>query len=178
LGIQRARAKLADADLVLFILDATEPVTEEDRALYSSIKQSRKKQKVLLVLNKIDIGSGTLIENYRSGLGNEELIAVSAKFHTGILELKNAVFSIFTGRIKGPEWDPGAAAVPNVRHKAAMEKALEACRRAQKGLETNISPDLLAIDIQAALGHLGDIVGETTPEDVLDMIFERFCIGK
>jgi tRNA modification GTPase len=59
-----------------------------------------------------------------------------------------------------------------------MERALEACRRAQKGLETNISPDLLAIDIQAALEHLGDIVGETTPEDVLDMIFERFCIGK
>ena len=178
MGIQRARAKLADADLVLFILDATEPLTEEDRALYSSIKQSRKKQKVLLVLNKIDIGSGTSVENYRTGLGNEELVAVSAKFHTGIPELKDSVFSIFTGRIKGPGWDPGAAAVPNVRHKAAMERTIAACRRAQKGLETNISPDLLAIDIQAALEHLGDIVGETTPEDVLDMIFERFCIGK
>jgi tRNA modification GTPase len=178
MGIQRAKAKLADADLVLFILDATEPLTEEDKAIYSSIKQNSEKQKVLLVLNKIDIGTGTSAETYRTGLGNEELVEVSAKFHTGILELKDSVFTIFTGGIKGPGWDLGAAAVPNVRHKAAMEKALKACRRAQKGLETNISPDLLAIDIQAALEHLGDIVGETTPEDVLDMIFERFCIGK
>ena len=178
MGIQRARAKLADADLVLFMLDATESLTEEDQALYSSIRQNSKKQKVLLVLNKIDIGSNTSPEQYRTGLGNEELVAVSAKHHTGISELKDSVFSLITGRTKGPGWDPGAAAVPNVRHKAAMEKALEACRRAQKGLETNISPDLLAIDIQSALEYLGDIVGETTPEDVLDMIFERFCIGK
>jgi tRNA modification GTPase len=178
MGIQRARAKLADADLVLFMLDATGPLTDEDRALYSSVRQSSKKQKVLLVLNKIDISSGTSPEQYRSDLGNEELVAVSAKDHTGIQELKNAVFSLITGKVKGPGWDPGAAAVPNVRHKAAMEKALEACLRAGKGLETNISPDLLAIDIQSALEYLGGIVGETTTEDVLDMIFERFCIGK
>ena len=68
--------------------------------------------------------------------------------------------------------------VPNVRHKAALKKGLEACRRAAEGLSGQLSPDLLAIDIQAALDHLGDIVGETTTEDVLDMIFERFCIGK
>jgi len=178
MGIQRARAKLADADLVLFVLDATENLTEEDKALYDSIKQNRKKQKILLVLNKIDLSSDTSSEKYRTELGNEELVAVSAKFHSGIPDLKNTIFSVVTGRIEGPGWDPGAAAVPNIRHKAVMEKALEACRRAQKGLETDISPDLLAIDIQTALGHLGDIVGETTPEDVLDMIFERFCIGK
>jgi tRNA modification GTPase len=55
---------------------------------------------------------------------------------------------------------------------------MEACRRAESGLESGISPDLLAIDLQAALAPLGDIVGETTAEDVLDLIFERFCIGK
>jgi len=178
MGIQRARAKLADADLVLFMLDATEPLTQEDQALYNSIKQNRKKQKVLLILNKIDIAAGTSPEQYRAGLGNEALVSASAKLHTGISELKDSVFSLITGRTKGPGWDPGAAVVPNVRHKYAMEKALEACRRAGKGLEANISPDLLAIDIQSALEHLGDIVGETTTEDVLDMIFEKFCIGK
>jgi tRNA modification GTPase len=65
-----------------------------------------------------------------------------------------------------------------VRHKDVLKKGLEACHRVEEGLEENVSPDLLAIDLQSALSYLGDIVGETTTEDVLDMIFERFCIGK
>jgi tRNA modification GTPase len=178
MGIQRARAKLADAELVLFMLDATEPLAEEDRALYSSVKQNSKKQKVLLVLNKIDIAPGVSPEQYSATLGNEPLVSVSAKEHTGILELKDMVFSLITGSRKGPGWDPGAAVVPNVRHKGALKKGLAACRRVEKGLEADVSPDLLAIDLQSALGYLGDIVGETTTEDVLDLIFEQFCIGK
>jgi tRNA modification GTPase len=178
MGIQRARAKLADAELVLFMLDATEPLTEEDQALYSSVKENSRKKKVLLVLNKIDISSGVTPEQYSTALGNEPLVSVSAKEHSGILELKNMVFSLITGSSKGPGWDPGAAVVPNVRHKGALKKGLEACRRVEKGLEAEVSPDLLAIDLQSTLGFLGDIVGETTTEDVLDMIFERFCIGK
>ena len=178
MGIQRARAKLADAELVLFMLDATEPLAEDDQALYSSVKENSKKQKMLLVLNKIDIAPGVSSEQYSTALGNEPLVSVSAKEHTGILELKDMVFSLITGSRKGPGWDPGAAVVPNVRHKGALKKGLEACRRVEKGLEADVSPDLLAIDLQAALGYLGDIVGETTTEDVLDMIFEQFCIGK
>ena len=178
MGIQRARAKLADAELVLFMLDATEPMTEEDQALYNSVMENSKKQKVLLVLNKIDIAPGTSPEQYSTALGDEPLVSVSAKEHTGILELKDKVFSLITGSRKGLGWDPGAAVVPNVRHKDALKKGLEACLRVEKGLETDVSPDLLAIDLQSTLGHLGDIVGETTTEDVLDMIFETFCIGK
>ena len=178
MGIQRARAKLADAELVLFMLDAAETLTGEDLALYSSIKQNRKQQKVLLVLNKIDIAPGAAPEQYRTALGNEALVSVSAKLHTGITELKDMIFSLMTGSRKGLGWDPGAAVVPNVRHKDAMKKAMQACRRVEAGLDAGVSPDLLAIDLQTALAHLGDIVGETTAEDILDMIFERFCIGK
>jgi tRNA modification GTPase len=178
MGIQRARAKLADADLVLFMLDATAPLTEEDRDLYSSVKQNSKKQKVLLVLNKIDIAPGASPEQYRTLLGNEELVAVSAKCHINIAKLEEKIFSLITGGPTRTGWDPGAAVVPNVRHKDALKKAQGACRRVEQGLNVYISPDLLAIDIQSALDHLGDIVGETTTEDVLDMIFERFCIGK
>ena len=178
MGIQRARAKLADADLVLLMLDATEALTAEDQALYSSVKQSRKKQKVLLVLNKIDIGQEASADLFKAALGNEEIVSVSAKLQTNIAELKDRIFSLVTGPEKGAGWDPGAAVVPNVRHKDALKKGLEACRRVKQGLHGEASPDLLAIDIQSALDHLGDIVGDTTTEDVLDMIFERFCIGK
>ena len=101
---------------------------------------------------------------------------ISAKHHTGIAELKDTVFAMMTGDSSG--WDPGADCVPNVRQKDCLVKTLDACQRITKGLETELSPDLLAIDLQEALNHLGDIVGETTTEDVLDLIFEQFCIGK
>ncbi|MDX1775398.1 MAG: tRNA uridine-5-carboxymethylaminomethyl(34) synthesis GTPase MnmE [Desulfobulbales bacterium] len=178
MGIQRARAKLADADLVLFMLDGAEPLTEEDRLLYDSIRQSSSKQKVLLVLNKTDLAPVEPAEHYRQALGNEELVPVSAKLHTGITELKDKIFAVITGRKNGPAWDPGADVAPNVRHKDALKKGLESCQRVKAGLQADVSPDLLAVDIQSALEHLGDIVGETTTDDVLDMIFERFCIGK
>jgi tRNA modification GTPase len=176
LGIQRARAKLIEADLVFFMLDASEPVTEEDKNLYESVKQHRKKQKVLLVLNKIDIAPQADPDEYRSAFGGEVLLPISAKLHTGIAELQDAVFAMMTGSSSG--WDPGGDCVPNVRQKDCLVKALEACQRIMAGLEVELSPDLLAIDLQAALNHLGDIVGETTTEDVLDLIFEKFCIGK
>ena len=178
MGIERARAKLADADLVLFMLDATEPPTDEDKALYDTVRQNRKRQKILLVLNKIDLAPAVSQEKYRAAMGNETLVSVSAKLHTGIVALKDAVFAVITGGTKGPGWDPGGAIVPNLRHKKALKNGLEACRRLEKGLAAEVSPDLLAIDIMSILDYLGDIVGETTAEDVLDMIFERFCIGK
>ena len=160
------------------MLDATEPLTDEDLALYESVKQNSKKQKILLVLNKIDIAPEARPDAYSSRLGHEALVSISAKEHSGVSELEDTIFSLMTGSKKGLGWDPGATVVPNVRHKDALKKGLEACRRIEHGLKENVSPDLLAIDIQAALSHLGDIVGETTTEDVLDMIFERFCIGK
>ncbi len=178
LGIQRARAKLADAELVLFMLDAAEPLSDEDRELYGSVKQDSGRQKVLLVLNKIDIAADITPEQYSTELGDEELVQVSAKEHTGITDLKDAIFSLITGNREGPGWDPGVTVVPNVRQKDALKKALEACSGIKEGLAADVTPDLLAIDLQAALDHLGDIVGATTTEDVLDLIFERFCIGK
>ncbi len=176
LGIQRARAKLVEADLVLFMLDASEPPTEEDSRLYESLRQNRKKQQVLLVLNKVDLAPQADPQEYRSAFGNESLVAIAAKHHTGIAELKDAVFDMVTGDSSG--WDPGGDCVPNVRQKNCLVKTLDACQLIIAGLETELSPDLLAIDLQAALNHLGDIVGETTTEDVLDLIFEQFCIGK
>jgi tRNA modification GTPase len=176
LGIQRARAKLVEADLVLFMLDASELPIEEDTRLYESVKQNRKKQKVLLVLNKLDLAPQADPQAYWSAFGDENLVPISAKHHTGIVELKDTVFAMMTGDSSG--WDPGVDCVPNVRQKDCLVKTQDACQRITKGLETELSPDLLAIDLQEALNHLGDIVGETTTEDVLDLIFEQFCIGK
>ena len=75
-------------------------------------------------------------------------------------------------------WDPGYTTVPNARHRAAMAKACSACHDLCAGLNSVLSPDLLAIELQTVLDHLGEIVGYTTTEEVLDTIFGEFCIGK
>jgi tRNA modification GTPase len=67
---------------------------------------------------------------------------------------------------------------PNVRHRAILEKALAACQRFAEALAAGAPVDLLAVEVQSALDELADLVGLTTPEDVLDAIFSRFCIGK
>lgn len=176
IGIERARAKVLEADLILLLLDATEPPGEEDRHLYDTFSASRKDSKLIIVLNKKDLAPAIDIDLYRNTFGNVPLLAISAKHHEGIRELEEAIFEIITGGCQ--HWDPGASAAPNLRHKDAILKALHACRQIETGLSTSLPPDLLAIDLQAALDHLGDIVGETTTEDILDMIFEQFCIGK
>ena len=90
-------------------------------------------------------------------------------------ELEEMIFSMVTD--SAGLGDTTVDVAPNLRHQAALAKGIEACRRTLAGID-HLPPDLLAIELQAALDHLGDIVGETTTEDVLDMIFERFCIGK
>ena len=70
------------------------------------------------------------------------------------------------------------ACAPNIRHKAVLDEALLASRRCVEATQAGISVDLLAVDVQSALDHLGDIIGLTTSEDILDEIFSRFCIGK
>ncbi|MBW1791183.1 MAG: tRNA uridine-5-carboxymethylaminomethyl(34) synthesis GTPase MnmE [Deltaproteobacteria bacterium] len=170
IGIERARQKLSSADLVLFLIDACEGITENDRSLYQTIEG----KPLLLVLNKIDVGS---MDPHQcpAEFGNHQCVAVSATQHKGIAELEQEIFKLVT---KGQQWDPGHSCVPNVRQRSALKKALDSTWLITTGLGNNMSADLLAVDVQSALDHLSDIIGETTTEDVLDMIFDQFCIGK
>ena len=170
IGIERARQKLSAADLVLFLLDASEGITYQDVNLFSKVSD----KPVLLVLNKIDIG-GLDANECSTAFQNKPCVAVSASKHEGIVELEKQIFAFVT---RGQQWDPGHSCVPNVRQRSALKRALQSCKQVMAGLEGDVSPDLLAIDLQSALDNLGDIIGETTTEDVLDMIFDQFCIGK
>lgn len=176
MGIERARAKLAAADLVLLLLDASAPLTPADRQLYASIKKMNASGGRLLVANKTDLPVHADFAGSIGTFGDDRLIRLSAKTRDGVDELTETIFKMMTGG--GVGWDPGSAAVPNLRQKDAMAKALAACLRVTSGLQTDLPPDLIAIELQTALDHLGDIIGETTGEDILDMIFARFCIGK
>jgi tRNA modification GTPase len=176
MGIQRAKNKMATADLVLLIFDASEPLNSEDYQLYTSCRKENPSGLFLLVANKCDLPEQKNFSRDIKTLADEPLIRISAKKQIGIELLFDTIFNIMTKDGKGLE--PGAAAVPNLRHKEALAKTLVACQRVGTGLQDGLPPDLLAIELQTALDHLGEVVGATTSEDVLDMIFDRFCIGK
>jgi len=170
LGIRRARELINMADLILFMIDGSREISEGDRRLYETVAH----KPLLPVISKIDIcGDSPVDISSLSGAGQG--IKISAKMQRGIGELKQRIFdSITTG---AGQWEEGGCA-PNLRHKQALFAAHEAGERVLSSLQIGLSGDLLAVDLQECLDQLSDIVGETTTEDILDVIFEQFCLGK
>ncbi|HCC53316.1 MAG TPA: tRNA uridine-5-carboxymethylaminomethyl(34) synthesis GTPase MnmE [Desulfobulbaceae bacterium] len=171
IGIRRAQQKMGEADLVLLVLDGEAGLQEEDLALFEMAAG----KKVVVVINKIDRVTCVNSALYEKAFFGRPVVAISALNGDGIRNLEEAVYEAATGG-QGLQ-EPGAAA-PNVRHTAALQGALVAVQQVGEGLTAKRSPDILAIDLQDALSFLGDIVGETTTDDVLDIIFAEFCLGK
>ena len=176
LGIERARERINSADLVLFMVDGSRDLKELERRLYEDLSH----KPMLGVVNKVDLVTADQDElvKHRLDFIADDIprLTLSAKKQEGIDELRQAIFGAVTDG--GEQWEEDGCA-PNLRHREALTKALEAAERMLYGIAPGVfSSDLLAVDIQECLDQLGDIVGETTTEDVLDIIFERFCLGK
>jgi len=174
LGIQRARRKAEEADLVLLLCDLSQPLAAEDRELYAAILG----RPVILVANKHDlIPDPARLGDLAQAFPGEALVPLSAKTLAGLADLEEAIYTKVAG---APAEPPGPVhwCAPNARHRAALVKTLACVEQAGQGLSTALAPDLLAVDVQEGLDLLAEIVGQTTTEDVLDRIFSRFCIGK
>lgn len=172
LGIERARKQIDQADLVLFMLDAARGVQEEDRQLFMTVRD----KPLLVIVNKCDLKEDKALADHLD-LADKDvpIIHISAKHQQGIETLKDAIFKSVVGGKE--QWQEDGCA-PNVRHKAALVQAKDAAIRLGEGLGMRTTSDLLAIDLQDCLAELDAIVGITTTEDVLDVIFEQFCLGK
>lgn len=170
LGIQRAKDLINEADLVLFMLDGSRDITDADINLFRSVTH----KPLLIVINKVDLVD---IENDFSGQlqTDEPFVSISARQQTGIDDLKEAIFMRVASGAE--QWEEEGCA-PNLRHKKALESASEASLRVLDALQGGLTTDLIAVDLQECLDQLSDIVGETTTEDILDVIFEQFCLGK
>jgi tRNA modification GTPase len=171
LGMEFTRERLAQADLVLFVLDHSAPLEPEDLQIYKDIGNKPK----LIVLNKIDLAAHPDFAAIRDRFPEETMVETSALYGDGMEELEEAVFlSILGGRLDTET----SVVAPNLRHKLCLEQSLAAVSRGLKLLDDQPSLELIALEVQEALAHLGEIVGVTTTEDLLDQIFSRFCIGK
>jgi len=169
-GIARSRAALADADLALVVLDASRPLDAEDRALLAHTSPAR----ALIVANKQDLAikPGPI---GAAELRDYEQVPLSALTGGGLKQLEARVRE-WVLRGEEPVWE--SAVLTNARQQQAAARARGAVADALRTLEQGQGEELLAVDLSRVLDALGDIVGETTAEDLLDRIFAEFCIGK
>ncbi|MGH2541353.1 MAG: tRNA uridine-5-carboxymethylaminomethyl(34) synthesis GTPase MnmE [Ardenticatenaceae bacterium] len=178
LGVERSRAALQGADLILFVLDASQPLTEQDHALAEALEG----RPVVVVENKQDIADrdeGRRTENGERRTHNDRPsvphVRVSALAGTGIEELEEQMWEMVMGGQVAPS---DALLVTNPRHKEAIQQARDHVVAALASAALGLPADFLTIDLHAAVNALGEVTGETATEDLLDAIFSRFCIGK
>lgn len=174
LGIQKTFQKIEQAQVVIYLFDA-EKFAESTAALKLEIETIRNKypQKNLIkVANKTDRLTESQLKSLQSEIDN--LLLLSAKKGIGIENLQNRLLEfVNTGVLQSNE-----TVVTNSRHYDALVKALEELNKVQHGIDSNLSGDLLAIDLRQALYYLGSITGQVSEDDILGNVFANFCIGK
>ncbi len=164
-GIRRSRRSLENAEIILHVLDSSEPLSDADRHFLSEFSGKKR----ILVRNKTDLPQRLEpIEKCRS-------VDISSLTGEGIENLKDAIKqSVWSGEIRADQ----IQAMINSRHQDALNRALVAAQRTISVLLENSSIELAALDLRIAVSAVGEIVGKTTTEDLLDSIFGQFCIGK
>jgi len=171
LGIKRAKVLLQQADLVLFMVDGSRDLSDADRHLHQLVAT----KPLIVVVNKSDLCQDGGRDFAVEGITGGAAVRISARHQTGIEDLKRAIFAAVVGG--RDQWQEEACA-PNLRHRQALLRAEAAGNRIAESLAAGSSCDLIAVDIQECLEQLGEIVGLTTADDILDVIFTQFCLGK
>ena len=177
LGIKKTFEKINASQVVIYLLDSLQLVDKEEKLkqVQLDIEKIRNKypQKPLVVIaNKVDQLSAEQIEHLKSHISN--LTVLSAKTGEGVEALQNTLLNfVNTGALRNNE-----TIVTNTRHYDSLLKALEEIHKVQHGIDTNLSSDLMAIDIRQALYYFGEITGEISNDELLGNIFANFCIGK
>ncbi len=173
LGIERTFQKLEQAEIVLWMVDATDAASQINQLSKQILPRCEGKH-LILVFNKADLVTDASSVVPAGFPDNVQSIALSAKRRTNIDELQQ----ILVSAANLPSVTQNDVIVTNVRHYEALTHALEAIKRVQEGLRSNLSGDFVSQDIRECIFHLNDIAGEVTNDMVLRNIFEHFCIGK
>lgn len=170
IGVSKARDAAKDADLIIYVVDGSVPLDENDREIIRIVRE----RKAVVLLNKSDLEQ--IVEKQQlENLTGHSVISISAKEETGIEELEKEILSMFyAGNIDFND----QVYVTNVRHKTALMDSLESLRLVDKAIEDGVPEDFYSIDLMNAYEQLGSIVGEAVKDDLINEIFSKFCMGK
>jgi tRNA modification GTPase len=172
IGIRKSMEALADADLVLFVLDASEEIAEEDRELLAQVDG----RQAIIVENKADLrDSQTSMSNFQTFSSSTPRVRTSAVTGEGVAELRAEIFRHIGGE-SGVSAESGF--LTNARHQQLVREAVSALEAAKTAVTNKIPHEMVLLDLYHALRALDQITGATTNDDILNLIFSTFCIGK
>ena len=171
IGIERAKASMEKADLIMAVIDGSTPLEASDRELLSSLTG----RKALVILNKYDLPQEIEKEDIQKITGDIPVVPISARYGSGMEELEEELHHITDHQ------DAAAGRelfLTNLRHVDLVKKSLEAVERAQDSLAAGMPADCITVDLTEAWQTMGEITGDTIDNELINTIFERFCVGK
>ena len=171
IGVERSRKALSEADLILFVLNNNEPLTEEDRTLYEVIKN----EDAIVIVNKTDLERRLDIEEVKTMIGDTSLIQTSMLKQEGIDELELQIRDLFFG---GEVQNQDMTYVSNSRHISLLKQARQTIQDAIDAAEAGIPMDMVQIDLTRTWEILGEIIGESASDELINQLFSQFCLGK
>ncbi|MCI2869813.1 tRNA uridine-5-carboxymethylaminomethyl(34) synthesis GTPase MnmE [Staphylococcus hominis] len=171
IGVERSRKALSEADLILFVLNNNEPLTEEDRTLYEVIKN----EDAIVIVNKTDLERQLDIEEVKTMIGDTPLIQTSMLKQEGIDELELQIRDLFFG---GEVQNQDMTYVSNSRHISLLKQARQTIQDAIDAAEAGIPMDMVQIDLTRTWELLGEIIGESASDELINQLFSQFCLGK
>lgn len=171
IGVERSRQALDRSDLVILLLNASEPLTTEDIELLQ-LTQDKKR---IIVLNKMDLEPKLDFNELYQYVDKAEVLKTSVLKNEGIRELEEHIATLFYGGIENSQT---TVLVTNARHIALLEQAKAALEAVLTGLEQELPVDLVQIDMTRAWELLGEITGDSYQDELLDQLFSQFCLGK
>jgi tRNA modification GTPase len=171
-GVKKAKERLADADFILLMLDGSRGLDEEDREIFEEVKGKKK----VVILNKEDLPQKISIGEVKNRFLDDPIVSISALKGKGIDDLKRTIYTSLIQR--DVRTSPEDLIVANIRHKNALVQIRDNLSNAINGMGEGMAFEFIAFEIRSALEALGELVGETTSEEILNRIFNQFCIGK
>lgn len=170
IGVERAKEAVQDADLILYVVDSSALLDENDEEIISFLQD----ENVIVLLNKTDLATVTGPEEIQKKLSKPS-VCISAREETGMDELSDLIESMFlSGNISFND----QVYLTNIRHQTAMRNAKESLEKVKESLELGMPEDFFSIDLMDAYETLGSIIGESAGEDLVNEIFSKFCMGK
>ena len=170
IGVDKAKKYLNDADLIIYVVDSSTKLDENDFEIMELLQERH----AIILLNKSDLDAVTTVEDIKAHL-DKKMIAISAKEQTGMEEFEETIKEMFfTGEVSFND----EVYITNIRHKTSLQESLRSLQLVLQSIADEMPEDFYSIDLMNAYQELGNIIGESVEDDLVNEIFSKFCMGK
>ncbi len=171
IGVERSRKALGEADLILLVLNQSEPLTQEDELLLEATNGINR----IIILNKTDLANQLDLNDLKTKVDPDSIVQTSLVTQAGLNELEAKIADLF---FSGNTGEKDATYVSNVRHIALLNETIDAFNDVIEGVEMDMPVDLVQIDMTRAWDLLGEITGDSVQDELITQLFSQFCLGK